>query len=1214
MVRLVLDKPRLVRDKPRLVPDEPSRQPFQPAPDVSIADPADVTPVATARPIAAEPTPSILIPDTIPPAPGTPQTIGRPPEHPIDERWLAYEADADKMDKLLKHPASKFFGLRATQFDDTVEGGHLRRALGRTAYLGTKLVTGLMLYTPELVFGPDLAERIHKVASGFEMAPDEKMVGDMVEFVAGLRTAGKLVEPLASMMPAREVLRLTTGGGATFMLRNLSEQTVDRLRKGEKISITELLGETMVGATIGAARAGGRQLERYVRWAKTARADAVGQQVPRRLWMRTDEALRAAAEGMPQATWDKIYKADVDMWAQSYADAYNSMTNWTTAGYKGAADTAGIVRGADMPRAGRRAAAPVVKKLPTTTVVPMKPEPQLFLPMTQLMKRVPTPGVIPPKRRVLIPQPTALATVKKWERLKSEVGPSGKPLEMPKNAIQKWTLDYMYTRNSDVERIYGFNPGFVPKDPSFVRRRFETLRTMTKQQEKYAKRYQRKLDAGVEPRKINVLNPVVSARYMWMQIDDRYGVPVWLTANHMYNEVGKGVVDADDAVRAVVQARHTVGITKADDDMIADWLFSNEAGRNALADKMSEDALMLAMKEDELLQGYVANQMKMMIAGRWIDTGDMPADIKHYIPNKAMAEGYKKRVLAEAKAADDADTLLEHVTNVEPWKSGLGIRKYYYMSSPDEADIIDDTLFRMSPGVFEAPPNRTNLPGTYSYEARPRKGTPKRKTGSTLNNIYNKATRVSALNRARKDMRILSDRLQYVQLSDADKSSLNGMLNNLLRKHSLPKRGFGLPIKIKRIYWTTSFSPLVRPGTAIYRIIRNSPQNIAFGPYGLNIPEALKHAALLTDNRGNLEAYDSEMMKRYNANFAANVSQRKAMWTEFYMQDAAKITSDFSRTALTNHAIEILERTGTGYMAVDEFSRKCIWMTQYQVVKSAMNDFLAGKINQNQFYNRTRLDTVHRQQQLLVHDMVSNGRVDDMAELAADWITEDVNMKYKTESRSLIEQSPEERVFFGPITFNRGRLEHGYYRGVRALMDGISEGNPGKAYRGSTNIIKGVTASALVSAGLAYITGRRAYSISKALNFSLLDPGTSRVHAAAERTFYNMYRYNNNEQGLLSTIDNIADAWSEIGEALFVPFSIEAADIYESVKDKKNVTSYRIIRNGVAAKLGIEEREFDSVSRTRRQAIVHALFGSYEYVPKEPTIEGRGTRGTRGTR
>ena len=85
----------------------------------------------------------------------------------------------------------------------------------------------------------------------------------------------------------------------------------------------------------------------------------------------------------------------------------------------------------------------------------------------------------------------------------------------------------------------------------------------------------------------------------------------------------------------------------------------------------------------------------------------------------------------------------------------------------------------------------------------------------------------------------------------------------------------------------------------------------------------------------------------------------------------------------------------------------------------------------------------------------------------------------------------------------------------------------------------------------------------------------------------------------MATIDNVADAWSTVGESLFVPYSIEMANVYESMHDKAGLTMYRILRNGVAARLGIEVKEFDNVTRTRKQAVIHALWGTHERPKKE---------------
>jgi hypothetical protein len=371
----------------------------------------------------------------------------------------------------------------------------------------------------------------------------------------------------------------------------------------------------------------------------------------------------------------------------------------------------------------------------------------------------------------------------------------------------------------------------------------------------------------------------------------------------------------------------------------------------------------------------------------------------------------------------------------------------------------------------------------------------------------------------------------------------------------------------------------------------------------MNVREGLVEAAKLADNAGRLQEYDPEMMRRMDESFEAVNSQRKSMWTEFYMQEEAKLTRDFNTSAALDQATSLLERSGKMYMNVDEFNRRSIWMTQYQVVKKAMTKYMNGEIDANTFYNRTRLDTVDRPQQLLMHDLVTQGRVDDVAERAADWLTEDTNFKYKTAERSLIEQTPQARVFYSPLTFNRGRIEHEYYHGIKAMSDGVKSGDYGKAYRGARNLITGIATSSLVAGTLVYVTGKRSYGLLDQFSFGLLDPGTGRVERAAGKTVAAMYRYTDGQVGLLDSIDDIADTWAEWGESLFIPYSIELENLVEAASDKAGITAYRVLMNGVKARLGYKPKEYKTVNRTMQEKIVHSLFGS---------VESRGTAGTGG--
>lgn len=1257
--------------------------------------------------------------------------------------------------------------------------------LGKVAQVAASYGVGRALYTPELLFGPDLAERIHRGITEYELKPKEKTVGEVTEFIGALKSAGQLMKPLIGLMPAREATKLITGGGATFMLRNLSEQVVDRIKKGKPVSGTELLVETVIGSAFGAIQAGGRHLSRYYRWFKDV-SGTTGERVPRRLWFRTDEALRAAAEGMPKAKWDKLYKTDVEQWAKSYADAVNTSTTWTTKGYKGAADTTGIVRRAGAGQAGRRAAAPVVKRLSTIAAKPniqnviihkysqllpkklpsgkphpgitltenlgglegrtdirggaieiadfsshterferavahevahevlphitnkyssavsistdiitgarsvsinesatpklvtaakmvkslhskpvtsymrdvraastgwedvnfgheaiadawaikqiggrleatarrvnpegmaladtlfadeltvhTKPEPNLFQP-TQLAKRTATPGVIQPERRVLVPQSTALATAKKWERTKRTVGPSGKvitpqPTAIEKSAFRKWVNDYSSARALDL------GVPVVPSDPDMRASRLETLNSLAKAQ----KRHEAKRAAAIDKStgKPNYLNPWVSSRFMFMDFEEKTGVPVTHLVENIFSKSGKAGLEGYDLISNSIRLHELSGLTPQDNEHIAKYLFSPDT-RKSIENDISPEALTVASRLEDILQGEAAKDVQEMVFRLWDSTGKKPPDVKQY--------GNPETILKHGRAAKAEGRLKEWIAEQPQW----GVRRFYYMTDPMKQDMIDSYMSMMSRSALHAPGTAgEGLPGSFAYEAHARKGKPPIKEGSVVTNILTHVQRVKIANAIADDLNLLYGRLGSVELTERDKRVVKQIMDNVMMRRQPVDAPFEIMAQFRRMYWRPTMSYLWRPHTALWRSLRNSLQNYAFGPFAINVKEAGRITADVAAKRlqgVRLDEYDPEMMKRHEAVFHSYVSQRQAYYREFLLQDTANITRDFSRKGTARKAVAMMEKTGGLYGAVDEYvNRFPIWVTQYQITKQAANDYVNGKINKNQFFRRTNLESVQKPQQMLVQDLLSEGRVDDLAEASANWITEDVNFKYKTPERAGVEQTMAERSLMGIYTFPRGQVELIYRRGVKTLLQGIENKNVNQAYAGAANLVKGMMSSSATSALLYGYVGKRSYETYNALAYTMLDPGTGTVYSLLNWNWEQMMRYSQGEQSLMTTIDNVAEAWAKVGETLLVPLSVEIENWYEANNDKAGVTLYRLIRNGVAKKLGIEEKEFNKVTRTHKQALLHKMIGSYEFVPTKPKAEGRGARGTRGSR
>ena len=88
-----------------------------------------------------------------------------------------------------------------------------------------------------------------------------------------------------------------------------------------------LFVEMLIGVGVGAALVGVILLFRYMRWLKNVRSIPQWNKIPRRLWLTTDEARRAAVKGMKRAAWNKVYEEHLMNFARSHADVFGVEEN-----------------------------------------------------------------------------------------------------------------------------------------------------------------------------------------------------------------------------------------------------------------------------------------------------------------------------------------------------------------------------------------------------------------------------------------------------------------------------------------------------------------------------------------------------------------------------------------------------------------------------------------------------------------------------------------------------------------------------------------------------------------------------------------------------------------------------------------------------------------------------------------------------------------------
>ena len=96
-------------------------------------------------------------------------------------------------------------------------------------------------------------------------------------------------------------------------------------QNGDGFSVKELFVETLIGAGLGLALAGVLLLFRYMYWLKNVRSTPEWNKIHRKLWLKTDEARRAAAKGMKSAAWDEVYEEHLMNFARSHADVFGGV-------------------------------------------------------------------------------------------------------------------------------------------------------------------------------------------------------------------------------------------------------------------------------------------------------------------------------------------------------------------------------------------------------------------------------------------------------------------------------------------------------------------------------------------------------------------------------------------------------------------------------------------------------------------------------------------------------------------------------------------------------------------------------------------------------------------------------------------------------------------------------------------------------------------------
>ena len=853
---------------------------------------------------------------------------------------------------------------------------------------------------------------------------------------------------------------------------------------------------------------------------------------------------------------------------------------------------------------------------------------------------------IPPSKEPIIPQPTAI--------IKSE--------------FADWATDYAATRARDL------GTPLILQDPEIMKWRGKTLKEVANAQRRFTKSYQAKLNKREHPnifnpwisarhafaslgektgvplwhlydgimRKGGAANirgfEEISSRIgldnlASLSLEDNNQIAEWLYSPEgrvaLEGRIKPHALDVAKQLDEILQgpaakevqqmvARRWIKSKRPPPDI---WNYPTNYIMNKWLSGMKDNTKVSGLVK-RLMQGTIPSKanLKTRINRIAKSEGLSPGDVKLITDvlssQDVQAElkafkNYPKKILEDAETAKKAGRLAEHIETSTPWTLGLGVRKFYYMSDPAKADIIDDYIDSISLRALDRPqiPD-IDRPGTISYEAYARKGKPGVKRGSVVNNVLTHLQRVSIANAVADDMELMYDRLTQktkdpltgaevdrIPLNESDAKTIKNIFNNLLMKREVPASPWSAAAGVKRWFWRTRLSMASRPDAAVWMSFRNALQNIGMGPTAFNIRSVSKAATNYASARASgfsMEQIDPEMYQRFTRDFPSYVSQRRAFYREFLLQDTANISREFGNRKVAQKAAALLERTGNLYGAVDEYvNRMPLWISQYQATKNAALNYKAGRIDLNKFLSQSALNTVRAEQKMLAQDLLDAGKIDDLAAESANWMVEDVNLKYKTSERAGVEQTQAQRIFMGIYTFPRGAMELLAYRGVIPMMKGLETGNYAQMQSGLVNVIKGVAAGELAALILASTVGKKAYDMWSKNRYELLGPGAGTIADLLGVTAETSMRLSNGDMELSQAADKLASTFSRnIDE--FLPLAKVLGNVIETHYDTKSINSYNLLIKTTYKKMTGRPLDWKYIRRSDYQKVMHLLIGSFE--------------------
>ncbi len=660
----------------------------------------------------------------------------------------------------------------------------------------------------------------------------------------------------------------------------------------------------------------------------------------------------------------------------------------------------------------------------------------------------------------------------------------------------------------------------ISSDKNIAQVQEDIIQRRTQRVSKHQKKVAKK-DLG----EYNYLDWFEPTRLAFADFENNTGIPVAKTAYDINVKASRASTDAESNLGKMVAGipinqqlnrkqmqqvtnnlKALIGsVTKEENDRIGKWLFSEETRKEVIP--LTNKEQKIANRLQFALQGPIAVERMEESLRFWMNYNKKPADV-----NKKYNAEQQKDILEGGKKAQADDNLKVYVKSLFDKNIKFGIRSdFYYQSEKQNDDAISD-FFENVTATELAGPTATEAvaPSLIGGRTLPRKGNGGIKKGSVFSNIMRSYQRLMIRNSVANDLPKLYDRLNQVELSARDNIYLNELYSNVLMKGDITVPPWKFFTKMSSAWWRARLS-LLNTETALNMIARNAVQTLAEGGQVLNVRKftknALKVSKAFASGKG-LESIDVEMAEDFNNNFRSVVSQKKSIYEDaMFVELGKRAKTDKLSTQVVDFATLVLDKSGGGYVAVDEIARIFAWTGSYKTVKDAANDYLSNKINMSKFMDATSIDTMMSSAQTeTAIDLLSAGKVRELSNYVANINTMDIHRGYKVPERAGVERKTQSRLFWGIYTYVRGKYDLYVKRGVKPLLEGVKDKNYGKAKRAANNVAKGLVGSWTADKILLALGFPTAYTIGKQ-TYNILQPVVSITAEAGKMISMIAYSY-----------------------------------------------------------------------------------------------------------